>query len=203
MKLVECVKEIATQLVIYDDLIQFAICLRVCNFPNLIIIFVSQTYLREFDIQSRNICRGFVKYVIRKKHLVSIPKYFIEDIVTPGVLRRSILRNINFRQPGKSMSVEFKDTRVGLRPLTLPTISGGHLWNDWFGLKMGYKSTKLAMCIIWITEIWLVLWYSYVICFHHIVLEVNYSLYCDFPKFSLVWNLVLYHVLETNWWFLI
>ena len=99
------------------------------------------------------------------------------------------------------MSVEFKDTRVGSRALTMLTISGGHLWDDWFGLKMGYKSTKLAMCMD--NGNMMVLWYSYVICFHHIVLEVIYFWYCDFPKFSLVWNPVLYHVLETNWWFLI
>ena len=30
---------------------------------------------------------------------------------------------------------------------------------------------------------------------------VNLLLYCDYPRFSIVWDLVLYPLQETNWWF--
>ena len=55
------------------------------------------------------------------------------------------------------------------------------------------------MLSLWRTEIWLVLLYSHIICFHHIVSGTIYSFIL---WFSIVWKLVFYPVQKINWWFL-
>ena len=114
---------------------------------------------------------------------------------------------------------------LGQRPLQAYTvhnvwrIPGGQLWNQWFGLKFGYKWACKSIEFYqnrnnkadWVyrTEIWLVLLYSYIICFHHIVFGLIY--------FFILWFSLIFHCLKADfvycpgdilatkyyWWFLL